>query len=246
MRTLHVLQHLEREGPGLFKRVAEEKGFKTKIYRIDFGDKLPIVKKNDLILILGGPMGLEDISSAKFAWLKDEVNLIKKSIKDNIGILGICLGAQLLAYASGGKIEKLLGGKPLKLMPEVGWSEILLNNDSKYNQIFKEPLYGLHWHSDRIILPPNAELIASSKRCKEQLFKISDSCFGIQFHIEYEDKMIKKWIKEDYQFINNALGPEGQKILLKQNNLYGNKTINQRILLINKLIDLICCNKKAP
>ena len=246
MKTLHVLQHLEREGPGLFSGVAEEKGFITKIYRIDLGDKLPVAKKNDLILILGGPMGLEDISSGKFPWLKDEVNLIKKSMKDNIGILGICLGSQLLAYASGGKIEKLLGGKPLKPMPEVGWSEILVNKESKYNQILKEPLYGLHWHSDRIILPTNAELIASSKRCKEQLFKISDSCFGIQFHIEYEDKMVKKWIKEDYKFINNALGPEGQKILLKQNALYGNKTINQRKIVINKLIDLIICNKKAP
>ena len=246
MKTLHVLQHLEREGPGLFREVAEKKGFITKIYCIYLRDKLPIVKKNDLILILGGPMGLEDMSSEKFPWLKDEVNFIKKSIKDNIGILGICLGSQLLAYAYGGKIEKLLGGKPLKLMPEVGWSEILVNKESKYNQIFKEPLYGLHWHSDRIILPPNAELIASSERCKEQLFKISNSCFGIQFHIEFEDKMIKKWIKEDYQFIKNALGPEGQKILVKQNDLYGNKTINQRILLINKLIDLICCNKKAP
>jgi len=239
MKTLHVLQHLEREGPGLFKDVADKKGFITKIYRIDLGDKLPIVKKNDLILILGGPMGLEDISSGKFPWLKDEVNLIKKSMKDNIGILGICLGSQLLAYASGGKIEKLLGGEPLKFMPEVGWSEILVNKESKYNQIFKEPFYGLHWHSDRIILPANAELIASSKRCKEQLFKISDSCIGIQFHIEYEDKMVKKWIKEDYKFINKALGPEGQKILAEQNALYGNKTINQRILLINTLIDLI-------
>ena len=246
MKTLHVLQHLEREGPGLFSGVAEEKGFITKIYRLDLGDKLPVAKKNDLILILGGPMGLEDISSGKFPWLKDEVNLIKKSMKDNIGILGICLGSQLIAYASGGKIEKLLGGKPLKLMPEVGWSEILVHKKSKYNQILKEPLYGLHWHSDRIILPANAELIASSKRCKEQLFKISDSCFGIQFHIEYEDKMVKKWIKEDYKFINNALGPEGQKILLKQNALYGNKTINQRKIVINKLIDLIICNKKAP
>ena len=246
MKTLHVLQHLEREGPGLFSAVAEEKGFITKIYRIDLGDKLPVAKKNDLILILGGPMGLEDISSGKFPWLKDEVNLIKKLMKDNIGILGICLGSQLLAYASGGKIEKLLGGKPLKPMPEVGWSEILVNKESKFNQILKEPLYGLHWHSDRIILPTNAELIASSKRCKEQLFKISDSCFGIQFHIEYEDKMVKKWIKEDYKFINNALGPEGQKILLKQNALYGNKTINQRKIVINKLIDLIICKKKAP
>ena len=246
MKTLHVLQHLEREGPGLFRGVAEEKGFVTKIYRIDLGDKLPIVKKNDLILILGGPMSLEDISSGKFPWLKDEVDFIKKSMKDDIGILGICLGAQLLAYASGGKIEKLLGGNPLKLMPEVGWSEILVNKESKYNQILKKPLYGLHWHSDRIILPANAELIASSKRCEEQLFQISDSCFGIQFHIEYEDKMVKKWIKEDYKFINNALGPEGQKILLKQNALYGNKTINQRKIVINKLIDLIICNKKTP
>tara|TARA_B100000212_G_scaffold136573_1_gene102831 strand:+ start:408 stop:1148 length:741 start_codon:yes stop_codon:yes gene_type:complete len=246
MKTLHVLQHLEREGPGLISKIAEGKGFKTKIYRIDLGNKLPIVNKNDLVLILGGPMGLEDISNEKFPWLKDEINLIKKLNKDNIGILGVCLGAQLLAYASGGKIEKLLGGKPLKLMPEVGWSEIFVNNKSKYNKIFKEPLYGLHWHSDRIILPPDAELIASSKRCKEQLFAISDYCFGIQFHIEYEDIMVKRWINEDYKFIKHSLGPEGQKILKKQNDLYGNKTINQRILLINRLIDLISRNKKAP
>ena len=57
--------------------------------------------------------------------------------------------------------------------------------------------------------------------------------------------MVKKWIKEDYKFINNALGTHGQKILLKQNALYGNKTIIQRILVINRLIDLIICNKKA-
>ena len=246
MRVFHVLQHLEREGPGLFKGIAEGKGFITKIYRIDLGDKFPIVKKNDLILILGGPMGLEDLSSEKFPWLKDEVNFIKKSIKDNICIIGVCLGAQLLAYAFGGKIEKLLGGNPLKPMPEVGWSEILVNKVSKYHKIFKEPLYGLHWHSDRIILPSNADLIASSRCCKEQAFMISDSYFGIQFHIEYEDKMVKKWIKEDYKFINLALGPEGQKILEKQNDLYGDKTINQRVLLISKLIDLISNNKKAP
>ena len=196
MRVFHILQHVEREGPGLFKGIAEQKGFLIKIYRIDLGDNLPIVKKDDLILILGGPMGLEDISSGKFLWLNDEVDLIKKSIKDNIGILGVCLGAQLLAYAAGGKIEKLLGGQPLKVMPEVGWSEILVNNRSKYNQIFKEPLYGLHWHSDRVILPPNADLIASSKRCKEQLFKISDYSFGIQFHVEYDNKMVKDGLEK--------------------------------------------------
>ena len=245
MRILHILQHVEREGPGLFKEIAEQKEFIIKIYRIDLGDNLPKVKKDDLILILGGPMGLEDISSGKFPWLNDEVNFIKKSIKDNIGMIGVCLGAQLLAYASGGKIEKLMGGQPLQVMPEVGWSEILFNDKSKYNQIFKEPLYGLHWHSDRIILPPDTDLIASSKRCKEQLFKISASIFGIQFHIEYEDKMVKRWISEDYKFIYQALGAKGQEILNKQNDIYGKRTLNQRVLLINKLIDLISNNKKA-
>ena len=239
MRIFHILQHLEREGPGLYRSIAEEKGFLTKIYRIDLGDKLPRLQKNDLILILGGPMGLEDLNNGKYPWLKDEVNLIKKSINENIGILGVCLGAQLLAYASGGKVEKLLGGKPLNLLPEVGWSEILFTQERGYDQILKEPLYGLHWHSDRIILPPNANLIASSRRCKEQLFKIANCGIGIQFHIEYEDEMIKRWIKEDFKFINNALGPDGQKILEKQNELYGEKTINQRVLLINKLIDII-------
>ena len=152
----------------------------------------------------------------------------------------------IISICIGGKIEKLLDGKTLKLMPEVGWSEILINDESKYNQIFRKPLYGLHWHSDRIILPPDADLIASSDRCKEQLFKISDNCFGIQFHIEYEDEMVKKWIKEDYKFIKHVLGADGQIILEKQSKLYGNKTIKQRVFLINKLIDLISSNKKAP
>tara|TARA_Y100000589_G_scaffold10252_1_gene8545 strand:- start:1106 stop:1846 length:741 start_codon:yes stop_codon:yes gene_type:complete len=246
MKTLHILQHIEREGPGLFRKIAEEKGFSTKIYRIDLGDKLPILKKNDLLLILGGPMGLEDMSTGKFPWLKDEVIFIKKTIKKNIGIIGVCLGAQLLAYSYGGNTEKLLGGIPLRITPEVGWSEILVNQESIYSQIIKEPFYGLHWHSDRIILPPHADLIASSKLCKEQLFKIADSCIGIQFHIEYEDEMIKKWIKEDYKFINNALGPNGQRILENQHDIYGKNSIKKRVLLINKLIDLINNNKKAP
>ena len=246
MKTFHILQHLDREGPGLFRSIAEEKGFITKVYRIDLGDEFPRPNKNDLILILGGPMGVEDISKRKFSWLKEEINLIKKSIKENVGILGVCLGAQLLAYATGGKVEKLKGGKPLKFLPEVGWSEILFDQDSKCNEIFKEPLYGLHWHSDRIILPPNADLIASTKRCREQLFKIADSCIGIQFHIEYDDEMITRWITEDYKFINNALGPKGQKILLEQNKFYGKNTSKQRALLINKLIDMIIAHKKAP
>ena len=242
MKKLHVLQHIDREGPGLFKKIAEEKGFAVEIYRLDLGDNLPNLNKCDFVLIMGGPMGLKDISNEKYYWLKNEVNFIKKAIDRNIKIIGVCLGAQLLAYASGGNVIKLKGSSPLRPFPEIGWLPIfsrLNNQDNKLANLLEKPMYVLHWHSDRILLPKNAVIIASSKRCKEQLFKIGKSCYGLQFHIETQENMTSRWINEDKAFILSALGSNGQKKLTDQDNIYSNSTLNKRILFLEKLIDLV-------
>ena len=97
----------------------------------------------------------------------------------------------------------------------------------------------LHWHGDRILLPKNAELIASSKRCKEQFFKIGDLAYGLQFHIESNKEMTERWINEDKLFINKGLGPKGQAILREENEKFEGKTILKRKLLINKLFNLL-------
>ena len=240
MKRLFVLQHLEIEGPGLFEQFAKERDLNIRIVRLDKKDNLPQTKKGDLIIIMGGPMGVKDIGSDRYPWLKLEREFIKRELKNKRPIIGVCLGAQLLASAAGGDVEILKYGSPPKASPEIGWSQIFINKSNKdLKEIFEEPFHVLHWHGDRILLPNKAVLIASSQRCKEQFFRIGDFAYGLQFHIETTGAMIDKWIKEDKEFIFKGLGSNGQEILRKENRKYSDKTFLKRKLLISKLFELL-------
>ena len=240
MRRLLVLQHLEIEGPGLFKQFAEERDFKIEIIRLDKTDNLPQTKEGDLILIMGGPMGVKDIGSDKYSWLKLERDFIRRELENKRPIIGVCLGAQLIASAAGGDVEILKYGYPPKELPEIGWSQIYIDkSNSDFKAMFEDPFYVLHWHGDRILLPKKSVLIASSARCKEQFFRIGDYAYGLQFHIETTGAMINKWIKEDKEFVFKGLGSNGQEILREENKKYSDKTFLKRKLLINKLFELI-------
>ena len=240
MRRLLVLQHLEIEGPGLFEQFAKERDLKIKIIRLDKKDNLPQTKKGDLILIMGGPMGVKDIGSDRYPWLKLERNFIKRELENKIPIIGVCLGAQLLASAAGGDIEVLKYGSPPKALPEIGWSQIFIDKSNKdFKELFEEPFHVLHWHGDRILLPNKAVLIASSARCKEQFFRIGNFAYGLQFHVETTGAMIDNWINEDKEFVFKGLGSSGQEILREENRKYSDKTFLKRKLLISKLFELL-------
>ena len=118
------------------------------------------------------------------------------------------LRSSLLAYAAGGDVEALQSGAPIRPIAEIGWQPIFIQDrvDNEFTNLLEKPMYVLHWHGDRILLPKNAELIASSRRCNEQLFKIGPSAYGLQFHLEIDDKMVLRWIEDDKQFITSALG----------------------------------------
>ncbi len=242
MTRLVVLQHLEREGPGLFVQIAKDRGFSVIIFRLDLDDSLPQLCSGDLLLVLGGPMGVNDISNKNFPWLINEVDLIKEALNQNLAIIGVCLGAQLLAYAAGGEIDLLKQGITHKPLPEVGWSNVFPLKVKKGNiltGLLANPFPVLHWHGDRIVLPASAELLASSSRCEEQLFKIGSSAYGLQFHVEMDNDMVNCWIEEDKKFISSALGNDGQSILRQQQQQYLNKTLDARLEFLNTLIDLL-------
>ncbi len=242
MSRLLVLQHLEREGPGLFYQIALERGLDISIFRLDLGDSLPELEPGDLLLVLGGPRGLRDIHNSEYPWLKKEIDLIKEALEMNIAIIGICLGAQLLAYASGGDIESLKFGSPLKPLPEIGWASIFKASNACPDDIapfFQEPMAVLHWHADRILLPNNAQLLASSSRCAEQFFKIGQFAYGLQFHIEIEEKMATQWINEDINFIKISLGDDAENILRMQNNEFLEKTLFFRLRFLDALFDTL-------
>ena len=240
MKRLLVLQHVEIEGPGLFEQIAKERDLKIEIIRLDKNDNLPQTKEGDLILIMGGPMGVKDIGSERYPWLKLERDFVKRELENKRPIIGVCLGAQLLASAAGGDVEILKYGSPPKALPEIGWSQLFINkSNNEFKELFEEPFHVLHWHGDRILLPNKAVLIASSVRCKEQFFRIGEFAYGLQFHIEATESMIKELIKEDKEFIYRALGINGQKILREENRKYIDKTFFKRRLLISKLFNLL-------
>ena len=221
IRRVLVLQHLEIEGPGLFEQFAKERDLKIEIIRLDNKNALPQTKKGDLILIMGGPMGVKDIGSDRYPWLKLERDFIKEELENERPIIGVCLGAQLLASAAGGDVEILKYGSPPKALPDIGWSQIFINKSNKdFKALFEDPFHVLHWHGDRILLPNKAVLIASSSRCKEQFFRIGNFAYGLQFHIETTEGMINKWIKEDKEFVLKGLGSNGQEILKEENKKY--------------------------
>jgi len=97
IRRLLVLQHLEIEGPGLFEQFAKERDLKIEIIRLDNKNALPQTKKGDLILIMGGPMGVKDIGSERYPWLKLERDFIKKELENERPIIGVCGRAFLLS-----------------------------------------------------------------------------------------------------------------------------------------------------
>ena len=195
MSRLIVLQHIEREGPGLFSKVALEHKKEVIICRLFLGETIPKLVDKDLLLVMGGPMGIADINNPNYPWLLEEIDLIKFALENQFKVVGVCLGAQLLAYAAGGSVQPMMELCPDINKLEVGWAPIYFNNLHHPLNLFNDSrLDVLHWHSDRIILPTGAQLIASSDVCNEQLFSIDRYAYGLQFHVEIEEEMLYQWI----------------------------------------------------
>ena len=242
MNRLVVIQNISHEGPGLFADIAKERRmdiFNVKAY---LGEALPDVDSSDIVLILGGPMGLNDLKSHKYPWLSLLVEYIKDCIDNQIPFLGVCLGAQLLAYAQGGGVEKLVNPKTFSPSPEVGWSYIfgldICSKDTSLPRLEK-PLRVLHWHGDRIKLPSHSTLIAKSNFCDEQMFAINNRTYGLQFHPEITEDMFVDWISNDRQFILNALGSNGLETLRSQQKMYCISSMIDRIEFISNLFNYI-------
>ena len=118
MTRLVVLQHLEREGPGLFAVEARTRGWEVLICRLDRAEPLPLLQSQDCLLVLGGPMGVADLGDPAFPWLAAEVELLRQVLRRGQPVIGVCLGAQLLALAAGGTAVPLVVGEPPQSLRE--------------------------------------------------------------------------------------------------------------------------------
>jgi GMP synthase (glutamine-hydrolysing) len=141
------------------------------------------------------------------------VELLRAWLAAGAPVLGFCLGAQLLALAAGGGAGPLTVGDPPARLREVGFGAIDFRVTAAEEPLLADlpsSLLVLHWHGDRIHLPPGARLLASSLLCPEQIFRIGSRAFGLQCHIEVRASALERWLEEDREFIAAALGAEGE------------------------------------
>ena len=176
---VHSLLHVPFEGLGSIQAWLERRRAEPSATRLfDAGARLPRPDEFDWLVVMGGPMSVND--ERAHPWLVPEKRLVAEAIAASKTVLGICLGAQLVASALGAKVgrnpEREIGWFPVEPTPEASRSALA--------PVFASPAEVFHWHGETFELPPDATLLARSAACAHQAFCLGERVLGLQFHLE--------------------------------------------------------------
>ncbi|MHB8682089.1 MAG: type 1 glutamine amidotransferase [Acidimicrobiales bacterium] len=187
-----VVQHLEPEGPYLVADALGARGVRVETCRTDLGHALP-ARAGDVegLVVMGGPMSAT--SDEGFPTRRAEIALLAEAVRAGVPVLGICLGAQLLAAACGGTVRRGDTG------PEIGWGPVRLARAAAEDPLLHglpDELTVLHWHGDTFDPGPGSVLLASSERYRSQAFRAGTAAWGLQFHLEVGALAVERFVDE--------------------------------------------------
>jgi GMP synthase-like glutamine amidotransferase len=185
MRAL-VIMHVESEGPGVFGALLQEAGAQVRVARLHLGDALPEPRELDLALSMGGPMNVYEEEQHPF--LRAETRFLQAAAAIDLPVLGICLGAQMIAKAAGAPVTR-------NHVEEVGWSTVSLTAAGRADPLFRGlpallPVF--QWHGDTFGIPAGGALLATGEECRHQALRFGRS-YGLQFHLEAERPLLASW-----------------------------------------------------
>lgn len=237
-----ILQQVSFEGPGRIVPVFRDFGIPCQVRHLYKGDEVPTdLEEIRVLVVLGGPMGVADVGSEKYPFLAKELETLKRMVALDRPVLGICLGAQLLAHAAGAKVYPnakpgATPDEPATPMPEFGWGPVRFPFPGGTDPI----LFGLadgcqmfHWHRDAFDLPklpapanpapppapppPSGNvLLSSTPACKNQAFRFKNRLYGFQYHFELTAEGIAAILEGDKETAEKELGPDGVKRIMEQ------------------------------
>lgn len=222
---IHYLQHVPFEGLGNVENLALLRGHQISCTRLFKYDPLPEMDEFDWLIIMGGPMNI--YQENEFPWLANEKIFIKKAINTGKLVLGICLGAQLIADMLGAKVYQ-------NRYPEIGWFDVKLTKDAHNSSIFNKfpkRFTAFHWHGDTFDLPPKCVWIAQSDACKHQAFEYDGRVVGLQFHLDTTIESIRSLIEYCSDELNDGVYIQSEaELMLHLENLKDLRKYSEMLL----------------
>jgi GMP synthase-like glutamine amidotransferase len=187
MMRMAVLQHVEFEGPAAVADWASEREFALRIYQLYRDAALPSVADFDMLTVMGGPMSAND--EAQLGWLVPEIAVVREAIATDKTVLGICLGAQIIAKALGARVYP-------GSAKEIGWFPVQRTAGSHpFFDGVPNSFTPFHWHGETFDLPHDAQLLAKSKITETQAFAVGQRILGLQFHMEATEESVRALLK---------------------------------------------------
>lgn len=212
MRRLLVFQHVPHEILGILDPLLRSAGFRIRY--VNFGrqpDAQPDVSRYAGLIVLGGPMNCDQVQRHRH--LATEIEAIRAAVSEGKPVLGICLGAQLLARALGARVNR-------HHEREIGWYDVSPTSAAASDPLFehfagRERVF--QWHGDTFDLPEGAVHLAESQGCANQAFRYGETAYGLQFHLEVDEPMIRRWVHTPVMAneLETAAGPGGAEAILR-------------------------------
>ncbi len=185
MKPIRIFRHIECEGPGFFAEVLDEQAIPYQIVAIDKHAAVPASLDDvSALVFMGGPMSVND----PLPWIEQECQLIRDAFKQDIPVLGHCLGGQLIGKALGGRV----GPNPVR---EIGWlpvRKIASPAADDWLAELPDEFTAFHWHGETFSLPAGATPLLESDHCRHQGFAIGKA-LALQCHVEMTAAMVAEW-----------------------------------------------------
>lgn len=204
MSRLLVFQHVAAEPLGTLDPLIRRRGHRVRYVNFErHPDHEPNVDRYRGLIVLGGPMNVEE--HERRAHLRAEMRAIERMLHQDKPVLGICLGAQLLAHVLGAPVER-------HETPEIGWHRLLTTPEGRQDSVLgalgdQAPVF--QWHSYRFGIPHGAVHLARTDSCEPQAFRYGDNAYGFQFHLEMDQGLIERWLAHPaYRDELQALAPD--------------------------------------
>jgi GMP synthase-like glutamine amidotransferase len=224
---ISVLQHADYEGPGEIAVWAASRGHAVNVQHLYRGDPLPSLDDFDLLVVMGGEMNIYHYRD--WPWLKPESAFIKKVLNQGKRVVGICLGAQLIADALGGQVVQ-------NTQIELGWLPVTWTKEARAAfPVLPATSTVLHWHGDTFHLPAGATRLAANEACPEQGFLIANKCLGLQFHMEVDPGLVKQYVSSQGEWPAGAYVQTPDQVLSEAGS---HCAVNR--LLLHGMLDQFC------